>query len=334
MDVNLRTLRAQGLALVLGVLLVVLAGCGSDTSQADTNFTIGLVTNNPNGMRNVQGFTDAMAQLAFDDNVSYLFANEPRSGDDLDEELEGFVAAGVDLIFTAGTPTGTAAYRITDGTGIPVVFGVIADPVAAGVLDDLNRPGGNMTGVQLGPNEERRLELLVEIVPTIKTVFVPFNPGDSAAVAAVAQISAVADDLGVELVLTEANNHDEVIAAFEMIPETTDAIFLVPDSTVNANLPFILEVATALVLPTSGPSTAQVEEGAMMTYGFVHEQAGAQAARIAHQVLHGADPGVLPIEDTESFLGINLVTADLIGVEISDAVLQRADIIIRADSNG
>ena len=84
MDVNLRTWHKRGLALLLGVLLVVLAGCGSDTSQADTNFTIGLVTNNPNGMRNVQGFIDGMAQLTVDDNVSYVFANEPRSGDDLD----------------------------------------------------------------------------------------------------------------------------------------------------------------------------------------------------------------------------------------------------------
>jgi putative ABC transport system substrate-binding protein len=116
----------------------------------------------------------------------------------------------------------------------------------------------------------------------------------------------------------------------ESVPEAIDAVFLVPDGTVNARLGDILNLATVLALPTSGPSTAQVEEGALTTYGFVHEEAGAQAARMADLVLRGADPGDLPVEDSESFMAINLVTAEEIGLEVTDAVLQQAEIIFRA----
>ncbi len=320
--------------LVISLALIVVSACGGGSSQADTGFTIGLVTNNPNGLRNVEGFVEGMAQLGYiqGTNVTYRYAGEPRIGDDLDRELEDFVDAGVDLVFTAGTPTGVAAHRIIEGTDIPIVFGVIADPLAAGVMEDLSRPGGNITGVKLGIDQERRLELLMEIAPAIDSVMVPYNPNDSAASSAVAQISGAATELGAELVLVEARTDADVTELLENMPDAIDAVFLVPDSVVNSRLVDILERATQLSLPTSGPSTAQVEEGALMTYGFIHEEAGTQPARIADRVLRGADPGDLPVEDAESFLGVNLVTADLIGLEVTDAILRQAEIIVRPTS--
>jgi putative ABC transport system substrate-binding protein len=115
------------------------------------------------------------------------------------------------------------------------------------------------------------------------------------------------------------------------IPKNIDAIFLVPDSTVNSRIKDVLAVALDRKLPVSGPSTAQVEQGALTTYGFVHHEVGAQAARIAAQVLKGADPGELPVETAEFFLAINLQAADAIGLEIPYKILQQAEIVIRAD---
>jgi putative ABC transport system substrate-binding protein len=239
------------------------------------------------------------------------------------------VDSQVDLIFSAGTPTGVAAHRVTQGTEIPVVFGVIADPIAAGVMTDLTRPGGNMTGVKISENQDRRLELLKEIAPDITRVFVPHNPDDTAASSAVAQIVAIAPDLGIQLVIIEARNDQEVTEMLENIPEELDAVFLVPDSVVNARLQDILTFAIDKGLPVSGPTSAQVEEGALTSYGIVHHAAGAQAARIADQVLKGADPGDLPVETVEFLLAINLQTAEAIGLEIPEHILKQAEIIIR-----
>lgn len=318
------------IAVVAAALLV--AACGGDTEPSEPEqLTIGVVTNNPNGMRNVAGFMDGMAELGYVEgsNLEYVFAGEPVSGDALRQSLANMVSRDVDLIFTAGTPTGVAAHTATAGTDIPVVFGVIADPIRAGVMDDLTRPGGNMTGVKTNPDQGRRLELLLEIAPNVRRVLVPFNPNDAAAAGAVEQIAALAPDLGVELVLWEAPTSVEVTALLEAVPAKVDAIFLVPDSVVNAHLSELLAVAGERRLPTSGPSTAQVEQGALAGFGFVHREAGVQAARLAAKVLKGADPGTLPVETTESFLAINLETAAQLGLDIPEAILRQAAIILR-----
>lgn len=316
-------------ALVAGSFL--LASCTG--APEDRHFTIGLVTNSSNGLRNVQGFRDGMTELGYVEggNVTYIFEGSPTNKDDLDDVLESMVEAKVDLIFTAGTPTGVAAHRVTAGTDVPVVFGVIADPIAAGVMEDLTTPGGNMTGVRLSQSQARRLELLLKIAPGTQRVFVPYDPTDAASSSAVTQINELAPGLGIEIVEGKASSDDQVTELLAKVPEGIDAIFLVPGTTVNNRLQDILAVALDRKLPVSGPSTAQVEEGALTTFGFIHHQVGAQAARIADQILKGTDPGNLPVETAECYLAINLQAADAIGLEIPYEILQQAEIIIRAD---
>jgi putative ABC transport system substrate-binding protein len=328
-----RTMRGVIALAVAVVAIVTLATCSRSQKESERHFTIGLVTNNPNGMRNVQGFRDGMAELGYVEgqNVTYVFAGEPTSADQLDAVLQEMVEQEVDLIFTAGTPTGVAAHRVTEGADVPVVFGVIADPVAAGVMTDLTRPGGNMTGVRLSENQARRLELLLEIAPGSRRIFVPYDPNDAASSSAVAQVSELAPSLGVEIVEGTARNNDEVTELLANIPEDVDAIFMVPGTTVNQRLSDLLAVALARMLPVSGPSTIQVEQEALTTYGFVHHKVGEQAAHIADQILKGADPGTLPVETAEFFLAVNLNTAQAIGLEIPYDILQQAEVIIREE---
>ncbi len=321
------------LGIVVIIVTLTLTACGSASNEDKRHFTIGLVTNNPNGLKNIQGFRDAMAKLGYieGENVNYIFEGSPILGDELDAFLKRLVEAEVDLIFTAGTPTGVAAHRITAGTNIPVVFGVIADPIAAGVMEDLTRPGGSMTGVKLSQNQARRLELLLEIAPDIKRVFMPYNPEDAAPTSAIAQVKEFAPLIGIEIVEGKARNDSEVTELLNNIPEDIDAIFMLPDSTVNARLADLVAVAIERKLPVSGPSMAQVEGGVLTAFGIIHHKAGAHAAHIAVQVLKGANPGDLPVETAEFYLGINLQTADAIGLEIPYELLQRAEIIIHAD---
>lgn len=318
----------------LTTVSLISIGCASETES--TTLVIGLVTNNSNGMRNIEGFREEMGELGYVEGVDvvYRYAGEPLSDDRLESELQAMVEAEVDLIFTAGTPTGVAAKRATEGTEIPVVFGVIADPIRAGVMDDLTEPGGNMTGVKLEEDQSRRLLLLLELVPSVERILVPFNSADPAAVSAVEQIDAVAGGMGVELDLRAVPSHEAISVLLDDLPETVDAVFLVPDTLVNSRLSEITAGAIARRLPTSGPSVAQVEGGALMAYGFDNHIVGAQAARIARQVLTGLDPGSIPVENTESVLAINLATAHDLGLEISDELLRQATIVIRHDESG
>jgi len=322
------------------MLLVVVAalfvsGCEQDDG-ANGVFKIGLITNNPNGLRNVQGFRDGLRELGYaeEDNIAFVYAGKPTPNSELEQSVRAMIDADVRLIFTAGTPTGVAAFRATRDCQIPVVFGVMADPVAAGVLSDPSQPGGNLTGVMLSPNQAKRLELLLAIAPRIRRVWVPYNPNDTAPASAVAQIEDASRALGLELVRAPARDNDEVSAQLNALPENIDAIFLVPDSTVNRRISDVLAAAVERRLPVSGPSTIQVEQGALMTYGFVHENAGRQAARIASRILKGADPAIVPVENADFYLTVNLVAAERIGLRVSDQVLQRADLILRDDRYG
>lgn len=322
-------------SLLIAILLVLAAELSSCQTESEKNrrYKIGLITNNRNGLRNIQGFKDKLADLGYHvgKNVEYMFQELPVRKRDLAAVLDRMVKTKVDLIFTAGTPTGVAAHNATAGTDIPVIFGVIADPIAAGVMTDLTNPGGNMTGVKLGANQARRLQFLIEMAPGTRRILIPYNPLDAASSSAVAQLKKVATDFGIELVQRMAHNEPEVLELLGNIPEHLDAIFLVPGTTVNIHLKKVLAVAHTRMLPVSGPSLAQVEEGAIMTYGFDHYKAGKQAARIADQVLRGAEPGNLPVETAEYFLAVNLEAAEMIGLEIPYSILQQAKIIIRPD---
>ena len=319
---------------LIPLAVLALVGCQPDREGERQHLTIGLITNNRNGLRNIQGFKDGMAQLGYveEENVMYLLENDPVSAENLDSALQSMVDDEVDLIFTAGTPTGVAARKVTAGSGIPVVFGVIADPIAAGVMTDLTQPGGNMTGVMLSENQARRLELLLEIAPPIERVYVPYDDRDAASTSAVEQIKGVSAALGITIVEGVARSDEEVTDLLAAFPPDVQAVFLVPGTTVNARLKDINAIALDRNLPVSAPSTAQVEEGSLTTYGFIHHEVGVQAARIADQVLKGTEPGSIPVETAELFLAINLLTAEAIGLEVPYELLQQAEMIIRSDN--
>ncbi len=317
-------------AMIFISIVFLLAACGTIGNEEGEHFTVGLVTNNANVLMNVQGFRDAMTELGYleGENITYIFSETPLKGDELDAALENMVAENVDLIFTVGTPTGVAAHRITEGTGIPVLFGVIADPIYAGVMDDLTNPGGNMTGVKLSQNQGRRLVLLMEISPDIQRVFIPYNPDDLAPTSAMTQIVELAPALGIEIVEGFAHNDEEVSALLDNLPEDIDAIFMLPDSMISAHVADLVAVAIERKLPVSAPSMTQVEDGVLMAYGIIHYETGAQAASIADQILKGADPGSLPVQTAEYYLGINLQTADAIGIEVPLSLVQAAEVIV------
>ena len=309
-----------------------LAACDEQQPKSSV-YKIGLVTNNPNGMKNLDGFREGMAKYGYvaGENVTYIDQMKPLRGGDLKAALKNLVNKKVDLIFTAGTPTGVAAYHATKGSSVPVVFGVIADPVRAGVMTNLSSPGGNLTGVKLNQNQALRLELFMLIVPHIKKMVILYNPNDSAPSSAVAQIKEIINNANVELLVIECPNNAAVTAALENLDPDTDSIFLVPDSVVNKRIKDIVKLANARKIALSGPSGAQIRQGGLMSFGINHHDVGDQAARIADQILKGGKAGDIPVETAHSFLGLNLKTAKAIGISISDEIVRQAKEVIRSD---
>jgi putative tryptophan/tyrosine transport system substrate-binding protein len=322
------------LAICVSVVLSGMVGACDETPPEPKTYRIGLVTNNPNGMKNVQGFRHGLTKLGYVEgkNTTYVTKDKPVRGETLRAVLADLVSSKVDLIFTAGTPTGVAAHRAIAGSNTPVIFGVIADPVAAGVMTNLSNPGGNMSGVMLSKYQSKRLELFLQVAPGIKRLAVLYNPHDSAPTSAVAQMELAANSMNVELIKLECPDNAAVTQALASLPRDIDGIFMVPDSVVNKRVKDIVKLSLARKLVVSGPSTAQIYQGALMTFGFIHQEVGAQAARIADLVLKGTKIGNLPVETAESHLGLNLQTAKSIGLDIPDDLVQQARVVVQVSN--
>jgi putative ABC transport system substrate-binding protein len=311
------------------VLVLLLTACNGKLKTK--TYTIGVVNPSSNQEETIKGFKEGMTELGYVEgkNVTYIYTG-PVSTDKLDAEAQSLVKANVDLIMALTTPATQAAQKATAGTNIAVVFIPVTDPVGAGIVASLIKPGGNITGVTYTAQEGKRLEWLLQVVPTIKHVYIVYNPKDQSPVLALKAVSKTASKLNVDLILREAATPDEAKTAFRNIPEEADAIFLLPDSVVNTGIADTYKIAIELKLPTSGPNVNTIHDDVLTAYGVdLTVAARKQAARLASQILQGTKPADLPVETAEFFSAINLKTAKAIGLDIPDAILRQANIIIR-----
>jgi len=319
--------RIQGLLALLVLFAILGSGCGSRTRL----YTIGVINSTPTLEDTITGFKQGMTDLGYIEgkNVRYVYPGPASSMDKLDGMAQDLVNAKVDLIFSISTPATQAAKKATASNHIPVVFGILTDPVGAGVVTSLAQPGGNVTGVTFGPQEARRLEWFTKIDPAVRRIYIIYNPNDSSAKLAFKTATATADTLGLEIISQEAPTLDDISTALANLPDNIDAIYTLPDSQTEKKLADIVAVATAHQLPVSVPNVDLVENGPLYSYAMKSYPTGQQAARLADQILKGTKPADLPVETTEFFLAINLKTAQALGITVPDSILSQADTIIR-----
>lgn len=303
-----------------------------DGKNDNKTYTVGIVNTAAIINPAVDGLKAAMVTQGYTegDNVVYIY-NGPVARDALAAEIQGLIDQNVDLIVAVTTQPALQAKELTAESQLPVVFVPVTDPVAAGIVTDLSHPGENITGIISGQGENRRLEWLQTVVPTIERVYFPYNPDDSSPMRALDELRPAAENLGLELVLVETPDEAAVLDALANTPDDIDAIFLGPDALVGAKYVEWVAKAVELGVPISGSSQAHVDGGVLCSYSYSPYNAGELAAGLVAQILEGANPGDLPIQTAEPQFSINLVTAEAIGLEISDTVLSQATIIIRPE---
>ncbi|CAG0955910.1 hypothetical protein BURK1_00449 [Burkholderiales bacterium] len=247
---------------------------------------------------------------------------------DLARELIGMP---VDVLVTVVTQASIAAKDNTKST--PIVMVGVSDPVEAGLVAGLSRPGGNVTGTSAMNAETARkwLELLRESVPGVRRVAVLWNPTNRIfQMQLIRQTEAAARSLGVELRMFEARDPDSIERAFAALSkERVAGLNVLPDPAFVAHADRIAALAEKARLPSVSGSTAYAEAGGLMAYGPSYPElaraAGGQVARI----LKGAKPADLPVERPTKFeLVINMRTAKQLGVSMPASLLLRADRII------
>jgi putative ABC transport system substrate-binding protein len=308
---------------------MLLTACDDETNKT---YTVGVINAVPALDQALAGFKEGMTELGYVEgkNIRYLYDGPTTDMSKLSAAAQTLLAAKSDLILSITTPATLALKQATAGNGPSVVFAIVTDPVGAGIVDSMQHPGGNITGVAFGIQETRRLEWLVRIAPEIKQIYVPYNPNDQSPVLALEMVRDAAEKLGVELITRQVYDPETVNDAVLNIPVEADAVFLLPDSLMATRVSDMATAATKRDLPTSISNiTSATKYDVLTAFGFDQHLCGKQAARLADQIFKGARPADLPVEMAEFYLAINMKTAEAIGLTIPDEVLRQADIIVR-----
>jgi putative tryptophan/tyrosine transport system substrate-binding protein len=240
-----------------------------------------------------------------------------------------FVRLKVDVIVTAGTPTTAAAKQAT--STIPIVFVSAGDPVGAGLVASLARPGGNATGLsnQTKDLAGKRVELLREVVPGLGRLATMGNVDNISAASEMREIQAAAGALGLEVVTLEIRRAEDIAPAINGLKGRADGLVVAVDGLVISNRDRINTLALGARLPTMHAFRDHVESGGLMSYGANVPDLYRRAAEFVDKILRGAKPADIPVEQPTKFdLVINLKTAKALGLDVPPTLLALADEVI------
>ena len=278
----------------------------------------------------VEGLKTGLRDLGLEEGRDVTF--DVRLTDGNPERIlaaaDALVRAGVDVIFTSGEAA-TLAAKAASRT-VPIVFTLVGDPVASGVVESLAHPGGNLTGVSSLTTElvPKRLEALRMLAPRLRRVWAINYATDPASTAAIAKAFESAPRFGLELLTRTVRTPDDLEHALEGL--RPDDAFLVPDLATMDISTVLLETSLARQVPAVFSSELWVSHGGLVSYGPGYRAQGIQAARLVGKILRGARPRDLPVEGADRILlAVNLKTAASLGLTPPRQMLFRADIIRR-----
>ena len=280
----------------------------------------------------VRAFMEGMAELGYQDgkNVRYELRYGDGSAETIEKNARELVAAKVDLIWAPAAASAVAAMKLTKS--LPIVFAVVPDPVASGLVRSLPRPGTNASGISNMAAEmgAKRIEILNEAFPKLKRVGVLLNPGDPASAMQLPSLQQGALALGKELMVVEARTPEEFATALDKLAKwRAEALVIAENVVYFAHRKTLLDLAVKHRWPTVVYSKESAEAGGILAYGPDFGDNFRRSAAYVDKVLRGAKPGELPVQQPTKFeFVINLKVARAMGLSIPKTVLLRADRVI------
>lgn len=309
--------------------LVLSAVALSEATKATSR--IGLLSPDVPPSELLQHFREGLRELGYVEGRNALFYVRHAGGrtEQLLALANELLALRVDVIVAVNTPAAQAAKKATGTT--PIVIMRVADPVRTGLVSNMARPGGNITGLSFVPEEVsgKRLELLKEVSPRLSRVAVLYskNPG---ATLVVDDMEPAAARLGLTLQRLPLRGPSDFVGAAEAVVRAeAGALVLVDDALITNQKAEILALATKRSLPVVSLFPHFAEAGGLIAYGPNGPHMYRRAAQYVDSILKGAKPADLPIEQPSRFdLTINMRTAKALGLSVPPSLLLRADRLI------
>jgi putative ABC transport system substrate-binding protein len=332
----MRRTAGTSLALFTTVLALFAAPLAADAQPTGKVYRIGFIlTAAPNEVGHlIKALDEGLRELGYVEGRNVVF--ERRFAEGRQERLPALAAElvqlKVDVLVTGSNPVIAAVKQVT--ATIPVVMAVSRDPVGAGLIASLARPGGNITGLANDPGPEmigKNLELLKEAAPRVSRVAFLWNPVPPGAGTSKNVVESAARTLGVTFQSVEVRGRNELEGAFAaMVRERANGVVVATDPVFFGPRSQVVLLAARSRLPAVYGLREFAEAGGLMSYGPNVAEQFRRAAIYVDKILKGAKPGDLPVDQATKFeLAINLKTAKALGLTIPQSVLIRADEVIQ-----
>lgn len=316
-------MRALILALAASAALILPA------KAADVSVAVTAIVEHPALDAVRDGVKDALAAAGYKEGENLKFTYQSAQGNPATaaQIARQFAGDGPDVIVPISTPSAQAVVSATHD--IPVVFTAVSDPLGAQLIKNMDKPGGNVTGLSDMSPVAEHVALIKEILPSAKTVGFLYNSGEANSVSLLAVLKVEAEKAGLKIVESAATKSADVQGAARALVGRADAIYVPTDNTIISALEGAVTVAGEAKLPLFTADTDSVARGSLAALGFNYYDVGKQTGDVVVRVLKGENVGDIPVKvAVGTDLVVNKQAAAAMGVALPEAVLKRATKII------
>jgi putative ABC transport system substrate-binding protein len=276
------------------------------------------------------GVRDELKAEGYEEGKNLKFVYESAQGNPATavQIAQKFVGENPTVIVPISTPSAQAVLAAT--SDIPVVFTAVTDPLGAKLVTNLEKPGGNVTGMSDLSPIGKHLDLIHQIVPAAKKIGVPYNPGEANSVTLLKLLKEKAAPLGMEIVEAAAPKSSDVQAAAQSLVGKADVIYVPTDNTIVSALEAVIGVGIDNKLPVFAGDTDSVKRGAIAAVGFDYYDVGRQTGKIVARILKGEKPGDIAVQGIDiTQLFVNPGAAQKMGITIPDSVISQAKEVVK-----
>lgn len=312
------------------LVLLLLVGCGSKGNDTGSKkYTIGVVqlAEHPSLDATYEGLKEVLEEKLGKDNLVIDYKNAQGEINNANMIVSKFVSDKVDLIYAIATNAAQSAYNGIQGTDIPVVFNAVTDPVDAGIVKSLEKPGDNITGVSDLSPLALQIKIIKDVLPDAKKVGILYNVGESNSPIQIALLKEAVKDMGLEIIDKGVSDQSEIPLVAKSLTSEVDAFYNITDNMLVNATETLVAVADEAGIPVFATEDGKLDVGLLGAESLSYHRLGQVAGDVVVDILlNGKDAGSIPVTHLdETKLYLNLETAEKLNIGISQALLDRLD---------
>lgn len=307
--------------------ILVLSGCQTSGEASDDEkiFKIGIsqLAEHPALDDARRGFEDGLEELGVKAEIDYK--NSQGEIPNTVSIAEKFSKDKVDLIYTIATPAAQSAKQATEN--IPILFSAVTDPVAAELVESMDKPGGNITGTSDESPMEKQLQFFKDLDESIEKVGIIFNTSEENSHLQVERAKEIGADIGIEIIDVGISTISDIPQAVDSIIKKVDGIYTITDNMVASAINIVSEKAIENNMITIGAEDAHAKGGILLADGISYYELGKQTAEMAKKILvDGESPADIPsARSTNTSKAFNRNTLDKLGLDINHKAFENAE---------